>query len=200
MALEIQTQKSLALAPLIGAAIGAAAEVLYGYTGALPAVLFWTVVPRLIGEPFLRGPVGRIVLVLSILVEWQLLRLAVGVHDPMMVCIAAQAIPRAAVIALAWVSRPAAESPAYSRVLTSVSALIAILQGVVVAFLAGWLPGMLVVASSYLITRLLRSLAYRYTGGVNRDALAYARFAVECCVLLILSVPLPAAYRTFAAH
>ena len=198
VAFEIQTQKSvaLAIAPLVGAAVGAIAAVLYGLTGALGAVMFWTVVPIFLGEPMAldRSLWSRLGIGAVMLGEWLLLRAAGSVYEPLLICIAAQAVPRAAVIALAWISRPAARPPVYTSALTSWGALFAVASGIVAACLAGWLPGTLILISCYLVTRWLRVLAYRSSGGVSQRSLAYARLATEVCVLIVLSVPLPGVF------
>ena len=189
---------ALAAAPLIGAAVGGVAAVLYGLTGALAVVLFWAAVPLFIGEPFATGATWRIVILLSLLFEWQFFQIAVAARDPLLVCIATQAVPRAAVIGLAWISRPAATPPRYTQSLNSAGALLVIAQGIVAAFLTGWFSGALILAACYLATRLLRVWAYKNTGGVDQKTLAYAHRVLEICVLLALSVPLPTAFPTFA--
>jgi len=196
VAFEIQTQKSLALAisPLVGAAVGAMAAALYGLTGALGAVIFWTAVPLFLRESFPGGTLGRVITLLTAVLEWRLLGVAVSIHDPLIICISAQAVPRAAVIALAWISRPAAKPPAYTQALTSWGAFLAIAQGIVAAVLAGWFAGSLILIACYLVTRFSRLWAYKSTGGINQDSLAYARVGVELCVLILLSVPLPGAF------
>lgn len=178
--------------------MGGVAAVLYGLTGALAVVMFWTAVPLLLGEPFATGATGRVVILLSLLFEWQFFQLAVAEHDALMVCIAAQAVPRAAVLALAWISRPAATPPSYTRSLDSTGALLAMALGMAAAFLTGWFSGMLILAACYLATRLLRVWAYKNTGGVDQKTLAYAHRVLEICVLLALSVPLPTAFPMFA--
>ena len=98
------------------------------------------------------GTYGAVAIVLSIAVRWQALQ-----HVPaariVAVCVIAQSGPRAAMVALAWVSRPSGEGLglAFSSSLTTVSALMCIAQGIAVSMLSGWRPATLIVAGTYLI-------------------------------------------------
>ncbi len=103
------------------------------------------------------------------------------------VLVVAQVIPRASMIALAWVSRPAPWGLGYefSSTLVSWEALIAILEGVAAAMWLGIRPGVMILAGTYLILRLVQWLSYRYQGGVNADALGMAQLLTEFFVLLL---------------
>jgi cobalamin synthase len=103
------------------------------------------------------------------------------------VLVVAQVIPRASMIALAWVSRPAPWGVGYefSSTLVSWEALIAILEGVAAAMWLGIRPGVMIIAGTYLILRLVQWLSYRYQGGVNADALGMTQLLTEFFVLLL---------------
>lgn len=192
---------NLMFVPLIGAAVGAVAAALYGLTGPVAVVVFWTAVPLVLGEPYLGGKNrswwSRIGIAAALFSEWLLLPMAVSAHDALTVCIATQVVPRAAAVALAWISRPAANPPAYTRSLTSTEALVAMAQGIAAAFWTGWVPAIFILIACYLVTRGMRAWAYRSNGGINHTWLVYARLAMEVCVLLVLSVPLQAVSPKF---
>ena len=89
------------------------------------------------------GTYGAVAIVLSIAARWQALE-----HVPseriLVVCIVAQSVPRAAMVALAWLSRPSGDGLGYafSSSLTTTGALIAMAQGLIAAMLLGWRPGL----------------------------------------------------------
>ena len=139
-----------------------------------------------------------IVHVLAALVEWQLLQMS---FSPILACLIVQTVPRAVVVVFAWISRPAAEPPPHIATLTSIGAGFAIVQGILVASLAGWLAAALIVSIGYLVVRLVRTWAYRTAGGVSQNSLAYARLALEVAVLSVLvTVQQPEVYRMFGAR
>jgi adenosylcobinamide-GDP ribazoletransferase len=196
------------LFPLAGAMLGAAGAALYvasshvlpGPAAALLTVAFWTGVP---GRPFSRMPKGRrvfgvVAMVLSVAVRWQALE-HLATPRLLELCIAAQAVPRAATVALAWVSRPAATALdlAFSSTLTTAVALAAIAQGAAAAMACGLRPGLLIAAASYLTIRAARWYCYRRIGGVNGAGLRAAGRLLEIVVLLLLSLPWNSANRGF---
>jgi cobalamin synthase len=103
------------------------------------------------------------------------------------VLVVAQIIPRASMIALAWVSRPAPWGVGYefSSTLVSWEAAIAILEGVAAAMWLGIRPGVMILAGTYVILRLVQWLSYRYQGGVNADGLGMTQLLTEFFVLLL---------------
>ena len=136
------------------------------------------------------GTYGAVALVLSLAVRWQALQ-----HVPaariVAVCVIAQSVPRAAMVALAWVSRPSGEGLglAFSSSLTTWSASICIAQGIAVSLLSGWRPATLIVAGAYLIVSAARAYFYKRIGGVNGDCLGATEQLVEIFILLLFASP-----------
>lgn len=190
----------LALRPWLGVVVGVAAALLLDHSQALLAVLCWTLLAR-VTEPLFSDRRGWLIQALAVLAEWQLLEVVGSNVAGLIVPV----ISQAAVVALAWISRPAAEPPPQMAKLTSIGAGLAILLGISATSLAGptatWLHPALIVSVSYLAVRLARTWAYRTAGGVSQNALAYTRIAVEVTVLLVLvSGPLPEVYQRFGAR
>jgi adenosylcobinamide-GDP ribazoletransferase len=201
---------------MLGAAGGglflAANQALPPSLAALIAVAFWTVISGVLHEDGLAdvadamragrtrekmlailkdsriGTYGAVAIVLSLVARWQALE-----HVPaariLMFCIVAQAVPRAAIVALAWLSRPSGEGLgfAFSSSLTTTGALIAIAQGIAASMLLGWRPGLLIVAGTYLIVRGARSYFYKRIGGVNGDCLGATEQLLEIFILILFA-------------
>ena len=76
------------------------------------------------------GTFGAVAMVLSILARWQALE-HINAPSILCVCIAAQAVPRAAMVGLAWTSRPVGTGLGYelASTLTTPAALAALAQG-----------------------------------------------------------------------
>ncbi len=132
------------------------------------------------------GGADAIVVAASIAIRW----LAIDHLATMRVLaifMAAQAVPRATVIALAWASRPAPSGVGYtfSSTLNTWIALVAMAEGCVAAFACGFRPAAMMLAGAYLIARLVRWLSYRYRGGVSADSLGTAQLLTEFFVLLL---------------
>ncbi len=136
------------------------------------------------------GTYGAVAIVLSVAARWQALQ-----HIPaskiLAVCIAAHAVPRAAIVALAWVSRPAGDGLGlvFSSSLTSMAAIGAILQGVAAAMLPGWRPALLLVAGAYAIVRGARAYFYHRIGGINGDCLGATEQLLEIFILILFASP-----------
>jgi adenosylcobinamide-GDP ribazoletransferase len=181
---------------------------------ALIAVAFWTLISGVLHEDGLAdvadamragrtrekmlailkdsriGTYGAVAIVLSIVARWQALE-----HVPapriLEVCILAQAVPRAAIVALAWASRPSGDGLGYafSSSLTTTGSLIAIAQGIAASMLLGWRPGLLIVAGAYLIVRGARTYFYKRIGGVNGDCLGATEQLLEIFILILFASP-----------
>jgi adenosylcobinamide-GDP ribazoletransferase len=190
----------------------AARMVLPDSLAALIAVTFWTVVSGVLHEDGLAdvadamragrtrekimeilkdsriGSYGAVAIVLSIAARWQALQ-HVPVSRILEVCIIAQSVPRAAMVALAWLSRPSGDGLglAFSSSLTTASAIIAIAQGLGVSFLLGWRPGVLIVACAYLVVRGLRAYFYKRIGGVNGDCFGATEQLLEIFILILFA-------------
>ncbi len=134
------------------------------------------------------GTYGAVAIVLSVVARWQALQ-----HVPagrvLIVFVVAQTVPRAAMVALAWLSRPSGDGLglAFSSSLTTTGALIAIAQGVAVSMLSGWRPGLLILAGAYLIIRFARAYFYKRIGGVNGDCLGATEQLLEMFILILFA-------------
>jgi adenosylcobinamide-GDP ribazoletransferase len=181
---------------------------------ALLAVAFWTMISGVLHEDGLAdvadamragrtpekmlailkdsriGTYGAVAIVLSMIARWQALQ-----HVPapriLLVCIVAQSVPRAAMVSLAWLSRPSGEGLglAFASSLTTPVALIAIAQGIFFSMLLGWRPGLLILAGAYLIVRAARAYFYKRIGGVNGDCLGAVEQLLEIFVLILFASP-----------
>ncbi len=192
----------------------AASFVLPTSIAALIAVTFWTAISGVLHEDGLAdvadamragrtkekmlailkdsriGTYGAVAIVLSLVARWQALE-----HIPaariLEVCIVAQSVPRAAMVALAWLSRPSGDGLGYafSSSLTTTGSLIAIAQGLITSMLLGWRPGMLILVGAYLILRAARTYFYKRIGGVNGDCLGATEQFLEIFVLVLFASP-----------
>jgi adenosylcobinamide-GDP ribazoletransferase len=134
------------------------------------------------------GTFGAVAIVLSILARWQALdHLATSrVWEAL---IASQAVPRAAMVALAWISRPVGTGLglAFSPTLSTPAALAAMAQGVAAALLCGLRPGILILAGAYLLIRGAQMYFYRRIGGVNGDCLGATEQLMEIYILVLFA-------------
>jgi len=192
----------------------AASLVLPPSIAALIAVTFWTLISGVLHEDGLAdvadamragrtrekmiailkdsriGTYGAVAIVLSIVARWQALEHVTAARI-LEVCIVAQAVPRAAMVTLAWLSRPFGEGLglAFSSSLTTTGSLIAIVQGLVAAMLLGWRPGVIVIAGGYLIVRGARTYFYKRVGGINGDCLGATEQLLEIFILILFASP-----------
>jgi adenosylcobinamide-GDP ribazoletransferase len=134
------------------------------------------------------GAYGAVAILLSVLARWQALEY---LATPRVVetLIAAQAVPRAAMVAMAWCSRPAGSGLGYalSSTLGTPAALAAMAQGVAAALLCGWRPGFAMIAGSVLIVQASRGWFYLRLGGVNGDCLGFTEQLIEIFILLMFA-------------
>ncbi len=134
------------------------------------------------------GISSAIVIAASIAIRW----LAIDALVPgrtIEVFVAAQTVPRAAMVTIAWASRPSGEGRGYgfSSSLTTPAALIAIAEGAAAALLCGLRPGLAILAGAYVIIRAVRWFSYRYVGGVNADSFGSTQLLIEIFVLLLFT-------------
>jgi adenosylcobinamide-GDP ribazoletransferase len=183
--------------PLLGALIGAAGAGLFKAASmivpaaaaasfaALITVLFWTLISRSFHR---RNPAIYLLLALSVIVRWQALQYAPAAWI-LEFCILSQTIPRTAIVALAWLSRPsAAESTfAFSSSLTTTGAILAIAQGVAISMLLGWRTALLILAGAYLVIRGAQAWFNRRTGGVDGDSFTIVQHLLEAYILVLLA-------------
>jgi adenosylcobinamide-GDP ribazoletransferase len=134
------------------------------------------------------GTFGAVAIVLSVVARWQALE-----HIPLSrvleACVAAQAVPRAAMVALAWISRPFGTGlgEAFSASLATPSALAAIAQGIAAALLCGLRPGLVIIAGSYIVVRVAQWYFYKRIGGINGDCLGATEQMLEILVLILMA-------------
>lgn len=177
--------------PLWGAVLGAAGAGIFVAVGraippslaALLTVAFWTGLSGVPREDARIGAAGAAALILSVVARWQALEHLAN-PQVLVICIAAQAAPRAAMVALAWVSRPAGSGLlAFSSTLTTPAALAAIALGIAASFLGGFRAGVIIIAGTYLILRLAQWHCYKRIGGINLNCLAATEQALEIFIL-----------------
>lgn len=178
--------------PLAGAVLGAAgagiylaaAHVLPSSVSALLTIVFWTAASAALHQRP-AGISGAMVLGVSAVVRWQALDRVVQTPGLLIVCIAAQCVPRSALIVMAWTSRPAGTGWAYelSSKLTTPAALIALAQGLAAALLCGLRGGVVIILGSYVIARLARAYSYKRIGGVSGQSLGLTEQLIEVFIL-----------------
>ena len=187
--------RAAALFPLIGAILGAAGAGVYLLTArafpvsiaALATVVFWTAisgVPAILKDGRIRA-YGAVAILLSVLARWQALEYLATPHI-LGTLIASQAVPRAAMVAMAWSSRPAAQY-ALACALSTPGAVAAIAMGAAAAFLGGWRPGLAMIAVSVLIVQAARAWCYKRIGGVNEDCLVLTEQVIEIAILTMFA-------------
>jgi adenosylcobinamide-GDP ribazoletransferase len=189
-----------------------ARQALPGSLAALLTVSFWTLVSGMLHEDGVAdvadavragrsreamfailgdsriGVFGAVSLILSLLARWQALQ-ALATDRVMEALVASQAVPRAAMVTLAWVARPVGSKlgSVLAASLGSGAALAAIAQGVAAALWCGFRPGLAILAGSAVILRLLRAWFYRRLGGVNGDCLGFTEQIFEVYVLVLFT-------------
>jgi adenosylcobinamide-GDP ribazoletransferase len=185
--------KAAAWFPLVGAALGAAGAGIYLLVppsfAALACVAFWTLAGRVLHESRL----AYVLVAIGVLAKWLALENFAGSYFAtpgiLVVCVAAQAVPRAAIVGLAWVSRPAGTGLGYalSSTLTTPAAVAAIAQGILAAFFCGARAGAVLIAGTFLIARLAREYSYKRRGGVNGNCLGATEQLLEIFILTMFA-------------
>ncbi len=130
------------------------------------------------------GTFGAVAVVLSLLARWQALEYFTG-PSVLAACIAAQAVPRAAMVGLAWTSRPVGTGLGYvfASTLTTPAALAALALGVFAALLCGPRAAAVIVLGSFVIVRLAQLYFYHRLGGINGDCLGATEQLIEIFIL-----------------
>lgn len=199
------------LFPLVGAAIGVLGGAIFivarrhlpWWLAALLTVVFWAAISRIpledgaasILDAISPSPRDRrigtfvaIAMGLSFLARWQALDdlTTTGVWAVM---VASQAVPRAAMVALAWMSRPSGTGAGFAlaSTLSTGTVLAVVAQGVATAFFCGVRPGILILAGSYLILRTVQMYFYHRGGGVNGDGLGLTEQILEIYILVLFT-------------
>jgi len=88
-------------------------------------------------------------------------------------------------IALIWLSRPAAEGLAIGKALHTGTAVMSILAGTGAALLCGIRPAILMVLAAYIVIRAIREYWYKRRGGVDALSLSLTLRIAELATLLI---------------
>ena len=134
------------------------------------------------------GTYGAVAVLLSVLARWQALEF-LATSRVVEVLIASQAVPRAAIVAMAWCSRPAGSGlgAALAVSLSTPAAVAAMAQGAAAALLCGWRPGLILIAGSVLVVQALRGWFYRRLGGINGDCLGFTEQVLEIFVLVMFT-------------
>lgn len=198
--------RAAALFPLIGAILGAAGAGVFLLTAralpisiaALATVAFWTAISRVPREDGVAGvavltrsrigTVGAIAIVLSVLARWQALEY-LATPRVLATLMASQAVPRAAMVAMAWVSRPAGSGLGYAlaSTLSTPAAMVAMALGAAAALLCGWRAGFAIIAGLVLIVQATQGWSYRRLGGVNGDCLGFTEQLIEIFILAMFA-------------
>lgn len=134
------------------------------------------------------GAFGAVMLVLSLLARWQALQF-LATPSLFAAIVASQAVPRSAMVALAWVARPAGTGLGASLAATlgTGTAVFAIAQGLVAAFATGWQSGLAISAGCVLLLRIVVVWFYQRLGGVNGDCLGFTEQVLEIWVLVLFT-------------
>lgn len=134
------------------------------------------------------GTFGAVALILSVLARWQALE-ALATARVVEALVASQAVPRAAMVAMAWTSRPTGDGLGHALLstLSTPAALFAMAQGAAAAFLCGWRPGLAILLGCFVIVRVARLWFYRRIGGVNGDCLGFTEQLMEVFVLVLFT-------------
>jgi adenosylcobinamide-GDP ribazoletransferase len=205
--------------PLVGAAIGAVAGMLFDQTrsflplnlAALIALAFFALITGGLhedgfadcadafraGRPRDRilaimkdsriGAHGALAVVFSTVIRWQ--ALTTIVVDPVSALAAAHGLSRAAAVTVAWTTPPAGAGLAFalSNTMTTPVAVLAILQGVILAAWCGGRLAVLLIAVVCLIVIFARRYFLLRIGGVTGDCLGATAHVVEIFCLLVFT-------------
>jgi len=133
------------------------------------------------------GAFGALALILAILLRWQALVQLMPPTLPAMV--AAGALSRAAVVALAWTSRPAGTGTAmtFAAQLTTPAALSAIFFGLAAAALCPFRLAWSAVSMTVLLVFAARKFFQARIGGVTGDGLGALSLVTESAILVLAS-------------
>lgn len=133
------------------------------------------------------GAYGALALIFLVAIRWQTMQRMPA--DPIRELAACFALSRAAMVTMAWITRPVGDGLAatFASGLTSAGALIAIGTGVAFAWLAGPQLGVFLIALATLVTWMLREWFEARIGGVNGDCLGATCLIVETVLMGVAS-------------
>ncbi|HYP14060.1 MAG TPA: adenosylcobinamide-GDP ribazoletransferase [Bryobacteraceae bacterium] len=133
------------------------------------------------------GAHGALAMLLFALIRWQGLS---SIGTPLIPSLAAvHAIPRAAIVALAWLTLPTGSGSGFtlSQSLRTPGALFAILQGVLLALWCGGQLGSILLGGSAIIVILARRYFMARIGGFTGDCLGATEHILETFCLLVFA-------------
>jgi adenosylcobinamide-GDP ribazoletransferase len=133
------------------------------------------------------GAHGALALVLLTLLRWQALTSIAA--DPVTSLAAAQGLPRAAAVALVWITPPTGSGLAFglSNTMTTPIALGAILQGLLLALWCGGRPAAILIAGAAVIVVAARRYFMLRISGVTGDCLGATAHVVEIFCLVVFT-------------
>ena len=182
--------------PIFGAILGAAGAALYLAAGAalpstvaaLMVVALWTAIARVPREDGHMGTAGMAALAFSVIARWLAIE-HLATERLLAVMIASQAVPRAALVGLAWISRPAGTGRGFrlSSTLTTIAAAPAMALGIAAALACGLRPGVIIALGAYLTVRGVQMYFYRTRGGVDADGLGVVEQMLEIFILVLFT-------------
>jgi adenosylcobinamide-GDP ribazoletransferase len=192
---ESSTGRSVVLFPVVGAVLGwigaRSLGLLTPWLGNALAVLLvlalWCILTGArheIGLLRCLGQLGTVALVFLTIVRWQaIMRLP---SAPVMEFVAALAISRAALVAIAWLSRPVGDGIHLGTHMNSVGAVLAMAGGIAFAVAAGR-QGMVMMVAAGLVTLLLVQWFDENRGGIDGHGLRASSLFIETIGLVIMS-------------
>jgi adenosylcobinamide-GDP ribazoletransferase len=133
------------------------------------------------------GSFGVLALVLSVCLRWQALP---NVNTPLLPSfVAAQAIPRAATVVLAYISRPAGNGMGaqFCEQISLLAVLAVIVQATAAALWCGWRPGLVILCLTGAVIVSSRIYFDRRLGGITGDCLGATAQIVEITILFVLA-------------
>jgi hypothetical protein len=101
--------------------------------------------------------------------------------------VTAHTMSRAGAIGLAWVSRPAVNGFGITARIHTRLAVFAIAQGLLAAFIGGVRVGLLLIAASYLVLRLMQEWCYKRRGGIDATGFSVAQAVIELLTIVVWS-------------
>ena len=99
--------------------------------------------------------------------------------------VTAHALSRSGAIGLTWASRPAASGFGLSLMVETPLALLAIALGLAASFVGGIRAGLLLIAASYLVLRLMQEWCYKRRGGIDAVAFSISQAALEILAMVV---------------
>ena len=187
--------KSIILFPVVGAALGWMGARCLGFLtpwlgNALAVLLVLTVLSALTGARqeigLLRslGQAGTIALIFLTILRWQgIMRLP---SAPVMEFVAALAVSRAAMAAIAFLSRPVGDGVRLGTHMTTTGAAAAVALGIGFAFAAGR-QGIVLSVVTGLVTSLLVKWFDQNRGGIDTHGLCASSLFIETLGLVVIS-------------